>query len=823
MLQKIISLLLLLSFMLGISVPATAKKQPQEVLISASSERKAISENLYGLSLEGTTTALETGLYANFVYNSSFEELGPSATLPGWELFGAYTIETEEEDAKKRKYLILPEGKKQKIKNLGFCEENMQTKSKKSQNACKASMGIEAGEGYIFSAFMKNTNTIVTVCLENEKGEKLSETNTFIVTVGSQWEKFTFPLSAAKTDYGYLSIEFAGGPVSIDNVSLMPADSFGLKDANWQNAALRKDLYDALYDAHPSVLEIPVACSTKGNISSAPSWKRTIGPMTERAPVPSLTSEEALPYNNSRAIGLHEMLQLAENVGASAVPVISMDALYRVQPIQEATTETTTEEETTTEALKNDKKENKHKKGKEETEETTTAPALPTQETPEQKEKRFQKLLYMPGTQEMQNFLVDIFDMLSYAKIDSSLSLWGEKRVENGHEEPFTVTKMILDSQEVKDDAYLYAASYLKNVIETAYPDVQVLIASDFTSADIASAEEQAQMSTEETTTETEKNSKEENDSSSAKPSTPIQRKPATYAEWKEALQDENVIVLKGAPHQEDVKTILQAMENASVPTPFTFWSLSQYNEEENRHSKIQKNFDLSKALFEAKSIVFAEQHSDILPSVSFGPLFSRMDIPNAQSGLILFNAHASIRTPNFLVQQLFANHTGTHTINADVPESMEDLCQSVSIDEEKEVLYVKLVNTGDEKSLSYRLDGFDTVRYADVLSISNANAHAYNDIGNTRVHIQKNDATVSNSIPISIPKNSVSVLRIAYGSNVADENLYQLPKTVEPTRRYTTEEKTIFSSILAGVVGIVVLLYGSIQFYRYKKKNKQK
>ena len=80
-------------------------------------------------------------------------------------------------------------------------------------------MGIKAGEKYAFSAWFKNTQTTMTVYLENKRGEKLSDTLKVTLDAGDAWQKFSVDLSAAKTDDGILVMEFEeGSAVTLDDL-----------------------------------------------------------------------------------------------------------------------------------------------------------------------------------------------------------------------------------------------------------------------------------------------------------------------------------------------------------------------------------------------------------------------------------------------------------------------------------------------------------------------------------------------------------------------------------------------------------------------------
>ena len=266
--KKCIAVLLAVILLFGaLSIGVSAKAEAKEVVLSESAASHTINPNMYGIFIEDINNAVEGGLNANLVRNNSFEYLYKDQDLSGWEFSGGYTRETEGGmNANNPSFITISGSDKLTVKNLGFCEYyDYKTYDVNEKSAKNPGMGISAGETYEFSVWLKNTHTTLNVYLVNKSGEKISDTNTFRVSVDENWQKFGSVLTAATTELGALVLEFESGPASLDFVTLYPCASHGYKSASWKYTTLRQDLYDALYNLHPAFVRFPGGCVAEGD------------------------------------------------------------------------------------------------------------------------------------------------------------------------------------------------------------------------------------------------------------------------------------------------------------------------------------------------------------------------------------------------------------------------------------------------------------------------------------------------------------------------------------------------------------------------------
>lgn len=132
----------------------------------------------------------------------------------------------------------------------------------------------------------------------------------------------------------------------------------------------------------------------------------------------------------------------------------------------------------------------------------------------------------------------------------------------------------------------------------------------------------------------------------------------------------------------------------------------------------------------------------------------------------------------------LYANNVGTKYIDADfdtdVPAS--ELAQSVTVDEEKQVIYVKLVNSSNSsQTVNLNIDGFENLNSISHYHFSGNFKSACNEIGKPYYVAPTEDITVipkSDTITVETDEYSVNVISIAYGSN-SGEGHYQLPENI--------------------------------------------
>lgn len=329
---------------------------PYTLTIDGKKEVLDISETLYGLFYEDINNAADGGIYAELVNNRSFEAFtfdtydmrsGENGISTGrtrdpllhWhkdtdkvtvqnkgglnEVFSITDKDTNDY------YITAQDGAT--LINPGFCDTNE-----------KYSMFIREGSKYKFTIWAKaDKNATIKLQLINEDGIPCSDEASVEVT-SNTWFKYgiTTPivLTGKTTGLCGLSLTFEG-EVSIDMVSLMPEDVWGVCEEERSSTAhrnymgnpnyrLRKDLVEALVDLHPTFLRFPGGCISEGSYiwENVYDWKESVDIVEKRK-----ENFNVWGYMMTMGLGYMEYFQLAEDLNATPLPVMACGVLCQAR------------------------------------------------------------------------------------------------------------------------------------------------------------------------------------------------------------------------------------------------------------------------------------------------------------------------------------------------------------------------------------------------------------------------------------------------------------------------------------------------------------
>ena len=291
----------------------------------------SISDTMFGIFYEDINYAADGGLYAELVRNRSFEfnssDNGSFTGLTAWQVLdrsGAGTTGTVVDDATRlnamnRNHLRLNAAAAgDGLRNIGY------------NNGFAVKTGATY-EGYLWAR--STTAQQLTVRIENAAGDAAVASATVALEGNDTWKKYPFTLtSSATTDAGRLTVlAGAASVIGIDMVSVMPTDRW-VGPVNGKSV-LRKDLGEKIAAMDPSFLRFPGGCVTNvGTFKTYEEsgyadrrrtyqWKETIGPVEERP-----ANWNFWGYNQSYGIGYLEYFELAEDLGAEPLPVVSVGA-----------------------------------------------------------------------------------------------------------------------------------------------------------------------------------------------------------------------------------------------------------------------------------------------------------------------------------------------------------------------------------------------------------------------------------------------------------------------------------------------------------------
>jgi len=288
----------------------------QVYTIAADKVTAHIQPTMYGIFFEDINMAGDGGVYAELVKNRSFEFKMP---LMGWK--------EVKPDGGNGSILILNRGK-ENPDNPRFIQ--VISKSAKGYglvNEGFKGMGIKKDDKYNFSVLAKLPNTKIgslQVDLLNAKGDVIGTTT--VALTSKDWKKYTGSFTSSETEpKANLRVLFKGsGIVDLDMVSLFPQDTWKQRPGG-----LRADLVQKLADLKPGFLRFPGGCIVEGReLDTRYQWKKTLGDVANRKMIINRWNTEfahrpAPDYYQSFGLGFLEYFQLAEDIGASPLPIIN--------------------------------------------------------------------------------------------------------------------------------------------------------------------------------------------------------------------------------------------------------------------------------------------------------------------------------------------------------------------------------------------------------------------------------------------------------------------------------------------------------------------
>jgi alpha-N-arabinofuranosidase len=292
----------------------SAAAQAQTITVDTQPKGE-IQPTMWGIFFEDINFAADGGLYAELVKNRSFEFLVP---LMGWK------------EIRSSKYSLNKQSGSVEIINRGegqgnnprFARITVNGPAFELENEGFFGMGVKKDAKYTFSILMKGNSTVQADIID-DKDNSIGRTT--VVPDSKDWKKYSATIIPEVTfAKAKLRLSFNGkGVTDIDLVSLFPNDT-------WKERynGLRKDLVQLLYDLKPGFLRFPGGCIVEGrDLSQRYQWKKTVGAVDDRELMVNRWNTEfphrpAPDYFQSFGLGFYEYFQLAEDIGASPLPIL---------------------------------------------------------------------------------------------------------------------------------------------------------------------------------------------------------------------------------------------------------------------------------------------------------------------------------------------------------------------------------------------------------------------------------------------------------------------------------------------------------------------
>jgi alpha-L-arabinofuranosidase len=366
-----------------------------------------IQPTMYGQFFEDINYAADGGLYAELVKNRSFEF--PQSFM-GWRVFGNVELKDDGPFDRCPHYVVLS-------------APNHPHRRTGLQNEGFFGIGVEKGKEYRFSVWAKAPRGTAQIRVQFINENTMSERQEFAeakLDINSPiWKKYNVTLKANRTEpKANLRIFLSSAmPVALEHISLFPADTY-----KGRENGLRRDLAQALEDMHPGVFRFPGGCIVEGtDLETRYQWKNTVGPVENR-PLNGNRWEHTFDhryfadYYQSYGLGFFEFFQLAEDMGAEPLPVLSVGLACQFQNQNESA--------------------------------------------------------HVPVDQ-LQPYIDDCLDLIEFANGPAD-SKWGKVRAEMGHPDPFNL-KFIGVGNEQWDDPYYTRLEPFVKAIRAKYPNIKIV------------------------------------------------------------------------------------------------------------------------------------------------------------------------------------------------------------------------------------------------------------------------------------------------------------------------------------------------------------
>lgn len=368
-----------------------------------------IQPTMWGIFFEDINFGADGGLYAELVKNRSFEFDTP---LMGWK------------EQKYDRFSMNAQSGFSQVMNRGENEPN-QRFIRFTVNADQGygltnegfrGMGIKKDMQYNFSAMasLQDGNTKMRVELIDANGTVIGQAS--IAPSGKEWKRYEATIKATATEpKAKLNVWFEGkGVIDLDMISLFPTDTWKQRPNG-----LRADLIQLLADMKPGFLRFPGGCIVEGReLATRYQWKKTVGKVEDREMIVNRWNTEfrhkpAPDYYQTFGLGFFEYFQLAEDIGAEPLPILSCGMACQFN----------------------------------------TAELVPMDK--------------------LDPYIQDALDLIEFAN-GSADSKWGRLRAEMGHKEPFNL-KFIGVGNEQWGQQYIERYKVFTKAIKEKYPKITVV------------------------------------------------------------------------------------------------------------------------------------------------------------------------------------------------------------------------------------------------------------------------------------------------------------------------------------------------------------
>lgn len=225
------------------------------------------------------------------------------------------------------------------------------------------------------------------------------------------WKNYSAILEITQNTENALLEVATKGKTSLDMISLFPQKTF-----KGRKNGLRNDIASTIAELKPKFMRFPGGCLVHGDgLKNIYRWKNTIGALEQRVGMPNLWR-----YHQTMGLGFYEYFLFCEDMGAEPVPVVAAGVSC----------------------------------GNSATGGAGQQGGIP-----------------MP---EMDQYIQDILDLIEYAN-GSTKTVWGKKRAEAGHPEPFNLKYIGVGNEDIVTDVFEERYAMIVKAVQKKYPNVTII------------------------------------------------------------------------------------------------------------------------------------------------------------------------------------------------------------------------------------------------------------------------------------------------------------------------------------------------------------
>lgn len=668
---------------------------PTATISVQADQPKAISPDLWGIFFEDLNYAADGGLYAELIQNRSFEY--QVTEQPTWNCLTAWEL-VERGGGEGSLLVGAAEPIHPNNPHYGVLQVNQPGEGVGLMNAGFGGISVQAGQLYDLSLFARvlfvgerwapheeeaNAEEVtvwapheddlraapsrdeglgqIIARLESASGEVLGEVQ--LPSPGKDWTRLSATISVSATDEAarFVLLMHQKGGLALDVVSLFPRQTFRERPNG-----LRADLAQTIADLKPKFVRFPGGCLVHGNgLGNMYRWKDTIGPIEQRREQANLWG-----YHQTVGLGYTEYFQFCEDIGAKPLPVVPAGVCCQNSNFTSG----------------------KGQKG------------LPLDEMPA--------------------FIQEVLDLIEWANGPAD-SLWGAKRAEAGHPEPFGLEYLGIGNEEHITPVFKERFAMIYEAVKAKHPGIIVV----GTVGPFHSGKD--------------------------------------YDEgWKIANELE-----------------LEMVDEHYYEQPEWFWNnLERYDRYNRATSAVyvgeyaahdnERKSTLRSALAEAAYMTALERNGDVARLASYAPLLAKRGHFHWMPDLIYFDNTRVSLTINYFVQQLFGQNAGdvSFPVTIDFPGELNVLAASCVREDASGDLILKIVSRADVPVLAQLdLSSMGAIESTASYTVLGGDPLAENLFGQTPVVSPRtSNIPASERFSYEIPAHSLNVIRVKAAPKMA-------------------------------------------------------